>query len=164
MAATTPYGVGAFSGMYTGSDKPTIAYVNIAGASITDGLQAVDVSFKSDATILDLNDSNGQPSGFLKVRGIRTLSFKTVVRITTTPTVTEAIAAVKGLRDLQVVTLANFIKSADAWLNGDYVYRTGCGVGLNDEREAEVTFELMQYFGGDGVIIPAGTMLAAVGA
>ncbi len=159
----TPYGVSSIIGIYDGTNFPTVTLDPIGGSgAVSMDIQAVKADFESDATIIDLNDPNGQPQGFSKVRGTRKASFEFVARSRTTPTVAEAVAATKPPKDMQVITLANFVKQSDALLNGDWVYKTGAKVSFTDEGEAKITMEMMQYFNGAGTLIPAATLLAAV--
>lgn len=164
MAAPIGYGVASFVGIYDGTNFPTITFDPIGGSgAVAMDIQAINLTHKNEATILPLNDPNGQPQGFVKVRGMRTLSGKFVVRVRATPTVTEAIAGLKPPKDMQAVTLANFIKSADALLNSaNWIYESGAELTLNDEGEAEISIELKQYFDGSGTVITAASLLAAV--
>jgi hypothetical protein len=159
-----PVGIGSLFGTWDESGSaPVITFKPRGGSSAARKLQAIKCDWKIDSVINDLNNGNGTPSGFNKVRSVVTFSVELVIRC---PVATGALAATRTEfmppDELTVVTFANFVSASHTLMNGDFVYRTGAQCGTTDEGEAVMKFDVMQYYNGAGTLIPAANLVATV--
>lgn len=159
-----PVGIGSLFGTWDESGSaPTITYKQRGGTSAARKLQAIKCDWKVNSVITDLNNGNGKPSGFNKVRSVVTFSVELVVRC---PVATGALAATRTEfmppEELSVVTFANFVSATHTLMNGDFVYKTDAQCSTSDEGEASIKFDCMQYYDGAGTLIEAANLVATV--
>jgi hypothetical protein len=154
----TPFGTATLFGTYDDANAPTIT-LKVGGVSAVAKIQAAKFDWKTASVVEKLNDGNGKPVGFNRVRSVRTLSIDAVVRADTKA---HARTAIRPPDDMTVVTLANVIAAGDTFLNGDWGYEEGAGVALSDEGEANLKFDVYQYLDSAGNVIAPATLMAAV--
>lgn len=156
---STPYGQATLFGTWDGTNAPSITYKELGGSSATARkLIAMELRFKPDATIDNINDGNGAPSGYNKRRGIWVVSGDFYVRADTKA---NALTAILPPIDLTTIVLDDFVGNNHALLNGTWVYKTGADVSFS-EGEAKITLEMERQFKGDGTEVTASTLLTAI--
>lgn len=148
-----------FIGLYDGdmTNKPTIAW---GGA--TKDYSYLKISLKRTAEVKRLPDPNGQMTGYNIRQRVRTLSVTIVPRKTAAAgaVAAAAVAASAAPPELTKVTLAKLVSATDAIFNGDWIYEEGAENALSGDNEAEITFDMHQFFTDAGVLISADTLLA----
>jgi hypothetical protein len=156
-----------FIGIYDGdmANKPTIAWGATGGLSspaVVQDYQFMKLELKRDAEVKRLGDPNGQMSGYKIRQRMRTLSVTLVVRKTagSGAVAAAALAATAAPPDLTKVTIAKVIAAADAVINGDWVYESGAQHSFSGDDEAQITFDLFQFYTDAGVVIPIANILA----
>jgi hypothetical protein len=160
----TPLGPGSLFGTWdTSGSAPTVTFKQRGGSSATRKLQLLKASWTPETTFQRLNDGNGKPSGYNKVRTWVKFSVELVVRY---PNGTGALAGSRTEfmppEELSVVTFANLIAAAHTLMNGDFAYETGVTCEISDEGEASLKFDCYQAYDSAGTLIPAATLLAVV--
>lgn len=162
----TPIGIGSLFGTWDASGSaPTITFKqrNNVAAAATRKLQLMKATWTPDATFQRLNDGNGKPSGYNKVRTVVKFSVELVVRV---PVASGALAATRTEFmppvDFSVITFANFISETHTLMNGDFVYETGAQCDISDEGEAALKFDCYQFYDSAGTVVSASGLVAAV--
>lgn len=152
------FGTATLFGTFDDTNAPTIT-MTVGGTSAVAKIQAAKLEWKTASVVQPLFDGNGKPSGFNRVRSVRTLSVDAVVRADTKA---NARLAIRPPDDMTVVALANVIASGDTFLNGNWGYQEGASVSFSDEGEANLKFDLMQHLDSAGNVIAPATLMAAI--
>lgn len=158
----TSLGVGSLFGTYDDTNAPVIKLVVGGAAQAARNIQAVKADWKTEPVFQRLNNGNGVPVGYKKIRSVRTVSLECVVRAAASGGIAASKLAIRPPDEFTKVTLEDFIGNDDAFLNGDYVYEGGASVGLTDEGEAVLKFDIMQFYKSDGTAITPDSLLATV--
>jgi hypothetical protein len=160
----TPLGPGSLFGTWDiGGSAPVITFKQRGGSSAARKLQLLKASWTPDTTFQRLNDGNGKPSGYNKVRTVVKFSVELVVRY---PNGSGALAGSRTEfmppEEFSVITFANLIAAAHTLMNGDFVYETGATCEVSDEGEASLKFDCFQFFDSGGNAITPANLVAVV--
>lgn len=160
----TPLGPGSLFGTWdTSGSAPTITFKQRGGSSTARKLQLLKASWVPESTFQRLNDGNGKPQGYNKVRTVVKFSVELVVRY---PNGSGALAGSRTEfmppEEFSVVTFVNLIAAAHTLMNGDFVYETGATCEVSDEGEASLKFDCYQFYDSAGTVVAASTLVAAV--
>lgn len=160
----TPLGPGSLFGTFDASGSaPTITFKQRGGASAARKLQLIKATWSPEPVFTRLNDGNGKPSGYNKVRTVVKFSVELVVRY---PNGTGALAGSRTEfmppEDFSVITFANLISASHTLMNGDFVYESGATCDISDEGEASLKFDCFQFYDSAGTLIAASGLVAVV--
>lgn len=165
----TPLGAGSLFGTWNGigdpTHPPTVTFKQRGSgtAAAARSLQLLKATWTPETAFQRLNDGNGKPGGYNKIRTVVKFSVELVVRVAIG---TGALAATRSEfmppTELSVITFANLISAAHTLMNGDFVYETGCSCDISDEGEAAMKFDCFQFYDSAGIMIPAADLVAAI--
>lgn len=159
MSAPVYTNIVSFTGQYDGATRPTVTW-NAAGGPASGGsvakIKSVKVTVEKMAEIDDQTEENGATIGFTKKpKGPK--KKVTIEAIVQADTAANAAAALVEPPDLSEIVLANFIKPAQALVNGAYVYKTGCKFDLGEDDSAKISLEMYQYATAAATLVAATT-------
>lgn len=147
-----------FIGIYDGdmANRPAITW----GGSAKD-YQFLKLELKRNAEVKRLGDPNQQMTGYNIRQRVRTLSITLVPRKTagSGAVAAAAVAASGAPPELSKITVAKVVSATDAVINGDWIYEEGATNSFSGDNEAEITFDVHQFYTDAGVLISADTLL-----
>jgi hypothetical protein len=156
-----------YEGLYSGdmANRPTIGWGATGGISappVVQNYQFAKFELKRDAEVKRLGDPNGQMAGYKIRQRMRTLSVTLVVRATAGAgaVAAAALAATAAPPDLTKVTITKAVAAADTIINDEWIYESGAQNAFSGDGEAQITFDLFQFYTDAGVEIPIDTILA----